>query len=111
MDIGADQITNVIVASTTDYIVEYSSVFLLIGGLVLALGVIGALLDIFTNDIPVQERNGKLSTEMMLRLPQVYNDRKFRKYVKSKYYPGSPKFQGWEEHDAQEKRKNPEYYS
>lgn len=47
MDIGADQITSVIVASTTDYISAYSSIFLLIGGLVLALGVIGALLDKF----------------------------------------------------------------
>ncbi len=47
MDIGADQITSVIVASTTSYISAYSSIFLLIGGLVLALGVIGALLDEF----------------------------------------------------------------
>jgi len=47
MDIGANQITSVIVASTTDYIQAYSSIFLLIGGLVLALGVIGALLDKF----------------------------------------------------------------
>jgi len=47
MDIGADQITTVIVASTTSYIETYSSIFLLIGGLVLAIGVIGALLDHF----------------------------------------------------------------
>jgi hypothetical protein len=47
MDIGADEITSIIVASTTDYIAEYSSIFLLVGGLVLALGVIGALLDKF----------------------------------------------------------------
>lgn len=47
MDIGADQITSVIVASTTDYISEYSSIFLLVGGIVLALGVIGALIDKF----------------------------------------------------------------
>ena len=47
MDIGADQITTVIVASTTSYISAYSSIFLLIGGIVLALGVIGALLDKF----------------------------------------------------------------
>ena len=47
MDIGANQITTVIVASTTDYISSYSSIFLLIGGIVLALGVIGALLDKF----------------------------------------------------------------
>lgn len=47
MDIGANQITSVIVASTTSYISAYSSIFLLIGGLVLALGVIGALLDKF----------------------------------------------------------------
>lgn len=47
MDIGADQITSVIVASTTSYIGAYSSIFLLIGGIVLALGVIGALLDKF----------------------------------------------------------------
>jgi hypothetical protein len=49
MDIGAAQITNVIVASTTSYMGAYSSIFLLIGGLVLALGVIGALIDKFFN--------------------------------------------------------------
>lgn len=47
MDIGANQITTIIVASTTDYIATYSSVFLLGGGLVLALGVMGALIDHF----------------------------------------------------------------
>jgi len=48
MDIGISQITNVITASTTSYMVEYKSIFLLMGGLVLALGVIGALIDRFT---------------------------------------------------------------
>jgi len=47
MNIGASEITNVIVASTTDYIGEYSPVFLLIGGVVLAFGVIGGLIDVF----------------------------------------------------------------
>jgi len=47
MDIGANQILDVIVASTTDYIATYSPIFLLIGGIVLALAVIGALLDRF----------------------------------------------------------------
>lgn len=47
MDIGADEITSVIVASTTDYMVEYSPIFLLMGSLVLALVVIGAILDRF----------------------------------------------------------------
>jgi len=50
MDIGASQITSVIVASTTDYIAAYSPVFLLIAGLVLALAVIGALIDRFFPD-------------------------------------------------------------
>lgn len=47
MDIGANEITGVIVGSTTDYLGEYSPVFLLIAGIVLALAVIGALLDRF----------------------------------------------------------------
>lgn len=57
MDIGASQITNVIVASTTDYISTYSSIFLLVGGIVLALSVIGALLDYF---FPRQEEQTKV---------------------------------------------------
>jgi uncharacterized membrane protein YccC len=57
MDIGASQITSVIVASTTDYISTYSSIFLLIGGIVLALAVVGALLDKF---FPVQNEDQKV---------------------------------------------------
>jgi predicted membrane channel-forming protein YqfA (hemolysin III family) len=57
MDIGASQITTVIVASTTDYIQTYSSVFLLVGGIVLALAVIGAMLDKF---FPGQEEPQRL---------------------------------------------------
>jgi len=47
MDIGGNEIANVVVASTTDYFAIYSPVFLLIGGIVLAIAVIGALLDRF----------------------------------------------------------------
>jgi predicted membrane channel-forming protein YqfA (hemolysin III family) len=50
MDIGASQITNIIVASTTSYMVTYSSLFILMGSIVLALGIIGALLDKFFPD-------------------------------------------------------------
>jgi len=55
MDIGASQITSVIVASTTDYLGEYSPIFLLIAGLVLAIGVMGALIDKFFIDSSIQE--------------------------------------------------------
>jgi len=59
MDIGANAITTVIVGSTTSYIAEYSPIFLLIGGIVLALGVMGALIDRFfgtnTNKLDEQE--------------------------------------------------------
>lgn len=44
MDIGAQQITDLIIASTTDYLVAYSPLFLTIGGIVLALGLISAFL-------------------------------------------------------------------
>jgi hypothetical protein len=95
MDIGASQITNVIVSSTTSYMVAYSDIFLLMGGLVLALAVSGALLEVFFNrNIPVQERNGTASTEAMLEWDWVKKDKVSRKYYKSKYYPGSKKFWG-----------------
>lgn len=50
MDIGANEITDTIVNSSSDYLVEYSPIFLMIGGLVLALAVIGALIDRFYPD-------------------------------------------------------------
>jgi hypothetical protein len=60
MNIGANEITSVIVASTTSYISEYSSIFLLVGGLVLALGVIGALIDRFFPSLDRQSNETKL---------------------------------------------------
>jgi len=57
MDIGANQIVDVIVSSTTAYVAEYSPIFLLIGGIVLALAVIGALLDKF---FPGQEKEEEI---------------------------------------------------
>jgi len=47
MDIGAAQIVTTIATSTTEYFDVYSPIFLLIGGVVLAIAVIGALLDRF----------------------------------------------------------------
>jgi hypothetical protein len=47
MDIGASAITTTIVGSTTGYLAEYSPIFLLVAGIVLAIGVIGAILDRF----------------------------------------------------------------
>lgn len=57
MDIGASEITDVIVASTTSYLVEYSSIFLMVGGLVLALAVIGGLVDLFTGQKYTEKEN------------------------------------------------------
>lgn len=45
MDIGGTQIVTTIASSTTNYFEVYSPIFLLIGGLVLAIGIIGALID------------------------------------------------------------------
>lgn len=50
MDIGIQQITDVIIASTTSYLVTFSPLFLFIGGLVLAITVIFALLGFFKKD-------------------------------------------------------------
>lgn len=50
MDIGIAQITTEIASSTTGYLATYSSLFLLMGALVLALGIIGALIDKFFPD-------------------------------------------------------------
>ena len=49
MDIGGTQIVTTIASSTTTYFEVYAPVFLLIGGLVLAIGVIGVLIDTVTN--------------------------------------------------------------
>lgn len=45
MDIGGSQIVSTIASSTSNYFEVYSPIFLLIGGLVLAMVVIGALID------------------------------------------------------------------
>lgn len=47
MDIGASQIVATVASSSTSYLDVYSPIFLLIAGLVLALGILGALLDRF----------------------------------------------------------------
>lgn len=47
MDIGAQQITDQIVSSTTDYLVEYLPVIVLVAGIVLALVVIERLISTF----------------------------------------------------------------
>jgi F0F1-type ATP synthase assembly protein I len=47
MDIGISSIVPIIIGSTTDYISTYSPVFLLISGIVLALAVIGGIIDKF----------------------------------------------------------------
>jgi len=66
MNIGASEITDVIVASTTSYISEYSPEFLLIGGMVLAFGVIGGLIDVFFS------RNMEVGAG--ISTPRSYND-------------------------------------
>ena len=48
MDIGTTEITNIIIASTTDYLVTFSPVFLLMGGLLLAFVVIAFLISSIT---------------------------------------------------------------
>jgi hypothetical protein len=45
MDIGGSEIAAWIASSTSAAFFEYSPVFLLVGGIVLALGIIGALID------------------------------------------------------------------
>lgn len=45
MDIGGTQIVSTIASSTSNYFEVYSPIFLLIGGLVLAMVVIGSLID------------------------------------------------------------------
>jgi len=49
MDIGGSQIVTTIASSTTNYFEVYAPIFLLVGGIVLAIGVIGALIDMVTN--------------------------------------------------------------
>ena len=45
MDIGGLQIVTTVASSTTNYFEVYSPIFLLVGGLVLTIVVIGALID------------------------------------------------------------------
>lgn len=46
MDIGIQQITSIIIASSTSYFVMYSPIFLFIGGLALAIAVLYNLFEI-----------------------------------------------------------------
>lgn len=48
MDLGLSQVPAIIAASTTSYMAEFSGLFYLVGGIVLAVGVIGALVEILT---------------------------------------------------------------
>lgn len=48
MDIGASQIVLQIASGTTQYLSVYSPIFLLIGGIVLAIGIIASLISILT---------------------------------------------------------------
>jgi len=47
MDVGATQIVNVIVGSSTSYLSIYSPVFLLMGGIVLGFGIMAMLIRVF----------------------------------------------------------------
>lgn len=55
MDIGGTQIVATIASSTGNYFEVYSPIFLLIGGLVLALGIVGALIDATRVDKSIAE--------------------------------------------------------
>lgn len=55
MDIGGSQIVTTIASSTTNYFEVYAPIFLLVGGIVLAIGVVGALIDMVTNKKEVAE--------------------------------------------------------
>lgn len=57
MDIGGSQIVTTIASSTGNYFEVYSPIFLLIGGLVLAIGIIGALIDMVVNKKEVASTN------------------------------------------------------
>lgn len=48
MDIGATQIATQIASGTSEYFVVYSPIFLLVGGIILAFGIMGFLVSIFT---------------------------------------------------------------
>lgn len=56
MSLGLESVPGIIASSTGGYLVEFAPLFVLIGGLVLALTLIGVLVDIFTLD-----RNQKTS--------------------------------------------------
>ena len=51
MDIGAQGIVDTIASSSTQYLASYSPIFLLIGGLVLAFGVVSVLIGFFGGSI------------------------------------------------------------
>lgn len=67
MDIGISNIVPIIASSTTDYLVIFSPVFLLIGGLLLALGVMFFLINVITgrnNPIDVPEFDFDLADDL-----------------------------------------------
>jgi predicted membrane channel-forming protein YqfA (hemolysin III family) len=55
MDIGGSQIVTTIASSTTNYFEVYAPVFLLVGGIVLAVGVVGLLIDMVVRKKEVAE--------------------------------------------------------
>lgn len=48
MDIGVSNIVPVIASGTTQYLAVYSPVFLLMGGLILAIGIVAVLISLLT---------------------------------------------------------------
>lgn len=48
MDIGIIQIVSVIASGTTQYLATYSPLFLFIGGIILAIGIISVLISLLT---------------------------------------------------------------
>ena len=59
MDIGIQQITTQIASSTTGYLVTFSPIFLLVGGLILAIVVIASLLGFMPNSKKSSGRDGE----------------------------------------------------
>lgn len=47
MDLGLSEVPAIIASSTTGYLIQFSPIFVLIGGLVLAVGVVGILISFF----------------------------------------------------------------
>ncbi len=60
MDIGGSQIVTTIASSTSTYFEVYSPIFLLVGGIVLAISIIGALINYTTGKKELAESDGVL---------------------------------------------------